>query len=140
MAMKKLLLLTLTAASLTLLHADDVDLNDLEGDWHLRIMDGYDVRKIRAILDFQPKKMKLEGFDACNRISGKLVKKPDNIYTSKLISTRMACRGKSFSFVSKHLHETIEEGFTIKEEKRSGIKGITIKSRSHELFFKRMGE
>ncbi len=140
MAMKNLLLFILTAASFTLLHADNVDLNDLEGDWHLRIMDGYDVRKTRAILDFQPKKMKLEGFDACNRISGKLLKKPDNTYTSKLVTTRMACRGKSFIFVSTRLHETIEEGFTIREEKRDGIEGITIKSRSHELFFKRMGE
>ena len=45
--------------TLTLLHAKPVDLNDLAGDWHLRIMDGYDVRKTRAILDFQPQKMKL---------------------------------------------------------------------------------
>jgi len=104
------------------------------------VMDGYDVRKVRAILDFHPDKMRIEGFDACNRISGKLVKKPDGNYTSQLISTRMACRGQSFTFVSKRLHETIAEGFTIKEEKRYGVDGITIKSAKHDLFFKRMGE
>jgi len=139
MILKKLFFITLILP-LLLNAADTVSLDTLEGDWHLRIMDGYDVRKTRAILDFQPKKMKLEGFDACNRISGKLLKKPDNTYTSRLTTTRMACRGKSFIFVSTRLHETIEEGFIIKEEKRGGIEGITIKSRSHELFFKRMGE
>jgi len=139
MFMKKLLLLTFIGSTV-LLHAENIDLNDLKGDWHLRVMDGYDVRKVRAILDFHPDKMRIEGFDACNRISGKMVKKPDGNYTSQLISTRMACRGKSFTFVSKRLHETIKEGFTIKEEKRYGIDGITIKSAKHDLFFKRMGE
>ena len=136
----KKLLLTAFIGSTALLHAESIDLNDLKGDWHLRVMDGYDVRKVRVILDFHPDKMRIEGFDACNRISGKLLKKPDGNYTSQLISTRMACRGKSHSFVSKRLHETIAEGFTIKEEKRYGIDGITIKSMKHDLFFKRMGE
>ena len=139
MFIKKLLLLAFIGST-ALLHAENIDLNDLKGDWHLRVMDGYDVRKVRAILDFHPDKMRIEGFDACNRISGKLVKKPDGNYTSQLISTRMACRGQSFTFVSKRLHETIAEGFTIKEEKRYGIDGITIKSAKHDLFFKRMGE
>ncbi len=136
----KKLLLPAFIGSTALLHAENIDLNDLKGDWHLRVMDGYDVRKVRAILDFHPEKMRIEGFDACNRISGKLLKKPDGNYTSQLISTRMACRGQSFIFVSKRLHETIAEGFTIKEEKRYGIDGITIKSTKHDLFFKRMGE
>ena len=139
MFIKKLLLLAFIGST-ALLHAENIDLNDLKGDWHLRVMDGYDVRKVRAILDFHPDKMRIEGFDSCNRISGKLVKKPDGNYTSQLISTRMACRGQSFTFVSKRLHETIAEGFTIKEEKRYGIDGITIKSAKHDLFFKRMGE
>ena len=29
-----------------------IDLDDLHGNWHLRTMDGKDVRKARAILDF----------------------------------------------------------------------------------------
>jgi heat shock protein HslJ len=137
---KQHLILSLLWGAFSLLHADTVNLTDLEGDWHLRIMDGYDVRKTRAILDFKPKSMQLEGFDACNRISGKLIQKPDGNYTSTLTSTRMACRGKSFTFVSTRLHETIKEGFTIKEETRSGIEGLTIKSAKHDLFFKSMGE
>ena len=64
MRMKKPFLQTLLLA--TALYAEPVNLNNLEGDWHLRVMDGYDVRKVRAILDFQPRKMRLEGFDACN--------------------------------------------------------------------------
>jgi heat shock protein HslJ len=122
------------------LQADPTSLSDIEGGWHLRVMDGYDVRKVRAILDFQPRKMRLEGFDACNRISGKLTALKEGTYTSRLMTTRMACRGKSHSFVSKRLHEAIEEGFTIQKEHRHGIDGLTIKSRSHDLFFKRMGE
>jgi heat shock protein HslJ len=133
------LILTLIA-TLVFLQAGDVATEKIEGDWHLRVMDGYDVRKVRAILDFQPQKMKLEGFDACNRISGKLVKTGGDRYKSKLLTTRMACRGQSYTFVSKRLHETIENGFTIKEETRYGIEGLTIKSAGHDLFFKRMGE
>jgi heat shock protein HslJ len=136
--MKKPFTLTLLLA--VTLSAEPVDLKEIEGDWHLRVMDGYDVRKVRAILDFQPAKMMLEGFDACNRISGKLIQKSDGNYTGTLMSTRMACRGKSFVFVSTRLHETIKEGFTIKKETRYGIEGLTIKSAGHNLFFKRMGE
>jgi len=125
--------------STQLIQADPVDLKELNGDWHLRVMDGYDVRKVRAILEFDPDNMKIGGFDACNRIGGTLVKTKEGKYTSRLMSTRMACRGKSFIFVSKRLHEMIKQGFIITKEKRYGIDGITLKSTDHDLFFKRMG-
>ena len=133
------------AAALTTLffqnaNASPADLNELQGDWHLRELDGYEVRKARAILDFQPSNMVIDGFDACNRINGKLIKKADGTYTSQLRTTRMACRGKLFSFVSQRLHQAIDEGFTVEKATRHGIDGILLKSKSHELFFKRMGE
>ncbi len=117
-----------------------IDLDDLNGNWHLRVMDGMEVRKARAILDFDTKKMKLSGFDGCNRISGILKKNSDTNMSSQLASTRMACRGSIQSYVSKRLHETVSEGFSITEAKRYGVNGITIKSPSHNLFFKRMGK
>ena len=121
-------------------NAAPADLNELQGDWHLRELDGYEVRKARAILDFEPAKMVIDGFDACNRINGKLIKKDDGTYTSKLRTTRMACRGRLFSFVSQRLHQAIDEGFTVEKATRHGVDGILLKSKSHELFFKRMGE
>ncbi len=121
-------------------NAAPADLNELQGDWHLRELDGYEVRKARAILDFEPSKMVIDGFDACNRINGKLIKKADGTYTSRLRTTRMACRGNLFSFVSQRLHQAIDEGFTVEKATRHGIDGILLKSKSHELFFKRMGE
>jgi len=139
MRLKKWLLTALTCST-ALLYAQNIDLDTLTGDWHLRVMDGYDVRKVRAILDFQPQKMKLEGFDACNRISGTLLKDANNTYHSQLTATKMACRGQSFIIVSTRLHEAIAEGFTIKAEKRYGVDGITLKSKSHDLFLKRMGK
>ncbi|MCF6206594.1 MAG: META domain-containing protein [Sulfurovum sp.] len=123
----------------TMLQAETVDLNDLSGDWHLRVLDGHEVRKARAILDFKPEKMSIEGFDACNRISGKLTPIGNGSYKSRLKRTRMACRGNIHHYVSSRLIETIESGFTIKEETHYGIDGITIKSATHDLFFKRMG-
>jgi len=137
--LKPILLCSLTAL-ITPLYAASADLTNLAGDWHLRVMDGYDVRKVRAILDFDPKQMRIGGFDACNRISGKLTSIGEHRYKTTLRSTRMACRGQSFTFVSRRLHEALESGFTIKEEKRYGIEGITIKSERHDLFFKRMGK
>ena len=121
-------------------NAAPADLNELQGDWHLRELDGYEVRKARAILDFEPSKMVIDGFDACNRINGKLIKKADGTYTSRLRTTRMACRGNLFSFVSQRLHQAIDEGFTVEKATRHGVDGILLKSKSHELFFKRMGE
>jgi hypothetical protein len=50
----------------------------------------------------------------------------------------MDCRENIHTWVSKRLHETLKEGFTIKEEKKYGVEGITLKSASHELFLKRM--
>ena len=135
MLKKTSLILTLV----TTLYTQTVVANDLDGAWHLRVMDGMEVRKARAILDFDMKKMKLSGFDACNRIGGKLIKNTEhNMTTPQLMSTKMACRGKIFNWVSKRLHETLKEGFDIKEEKKYGIEGITLKSHSHELFFKKM--
>jgi len=115
------------------------DLKDFNGDWHLRVMDGMEVRKARAILDFDMEKMKLSGFDSCNRISGELIKHSDtNITAPLLISTRMACRDNIHNWVSQRLHETLKEGFQLKAESKYGIEGITLKSPTHELFLKRM--
>jgi heat shock protein HslJ len=138
MFLKNTLMISLLS---TLLWSDtpSIDLNDLDGNWHLRVMNGKEVRKARAILDFDAKKMQLNGFDGCNRISGTLMG-DDKQMSSQLISTRMACRESIHAYVSKKLHEAIAEGFTIKEEKKYGIKGITLKSPNHELFFKRMGK
>lgn len=137
-----MLLATTLFSLLTIqISAESVDLGTLSGSWHLRVLDGGEVRKARAILDFNAKNMKLEGFDGCNRISGDLKQNTQTQQLSaKLLSTRMACREKIHSYVSKKLQETISEGFSIKKETKYGIEGITIKSSTHELFFKRMGK
>ena len=118
-----------------------IDLNKFNGNWHLRVMDGMEVRKARVILDFDTKKMKLSGFDGCNRIGGALQKNSDtNMTTPMLMSTQMACREPIHNWVSQRLHETLAEGFSITEAKRNGVDGIMLKSPSHELFFGRMGK
>ena len=136
MLLKKTLIISVLS---TLLWSEtqSIDLSDLNGNWHLRVMDGNEVRKARAILDFDADKMKVSGFAGCNQISGTL-KGDDRNMSSQLISTRMACREPIHAYVSKKLHETIAEGFSIKEEKKYGVEGITLKSSKHELFFKRM--
>ena len=116
------------------------DLDDLNGNWHLRVMDGKEVRKARAILDFHSKSMILEGFDGCNRLSGKIQRTTNDRFFSKINSTRMACRQNIHRFVSRGLKTTIKEGFTVTESKRYGVEGITLKSAHHDLFFKKMGE
>jgi len=135
MQTKALLILLLTTATLW---AENIDLEKLSGSWHLRVLDGGEVRKARAILDFDAKKMKLSGFDGCNRITGNLIKDTQQHLSAQLISTRMACRENIHRYVSKRLQETVSEGFSIKEEKKYGVEGITLKSATHELFFKRM--
>ena len=132
----------LTALSMTHMQAETkpIELSQLDGNWHLRIMDGMEVRKARAILDFDSKQMKISGFDACNQISGTLIKNSDLSMSSQLISTRMACRQPIHTYVSQRLHETMKEGFNITEVSRNGVDGITLKSAKHELFFGRMGE
>jgi heat shock protein HslJ len=140
MSSKIMLLFSILFTLLTTqISAEPIDLDNLSGSWHLRVLDGGEVRKARAILDFDTKHMKLNGFDGCNRISGNLEKDISTQHLSAhLISTKMACRENIHSYVSKKLHETISEGFSIKEEKKYGIEGITLKSSKHELFFKRM--
>ena len=132
----------LTALSITNIQAETkpIDLSKLDGNWHLRIMDGMEVRKARAILDFNSQKMQISGFDACNQISGTLIKNSDLSMSSQLKATRMACRQPIHKYVSQRLHETMEEGFNITEASRNGVDGITLKSAKHELFFGKMGE
>ncbi len=138
----KLLLITGTLCTLltTQLSANTITpLSTLSGSWHMRVLDGMEVRKARAILDFNAKKMRVDGFDSCNRISGILKQNPQTQQLStQLRTTDMECRGNIQKWVSTRLHETMSEGFTIKEEKKYGVKGITLKSSGHELFFKRM--
>jgi heat shock protein HslJ len=116
------------------------DLDDIDGNWHLRVLDGHEVRKARAILDFNSKNMMLSGFDSCNRISGTLKTENKTTFSSTLRTTRMACRQSIHSYVSKRVQQAINEGFTISEGKRYGVDGITLKSKSHDLFLKKMGD
>jgi len=114
-------------------------INDFNGNWHLRVMDGMEVRKARAILNFNIDKMELSGFDSCNRIGGTLLQTSENNISVPILRvTRMACRQSIHQWVSKRLHETLKEGFSIKVEQKYGVQGITLKSPSHELFLKRM--
>lgn len=123
----------------TIFYTQTIASDAFNGAWHLRALDGMEVRKARAILDFDMDKMHLSGFDACNRIGGILVKNSDaNITAPMLMSTKMACRESIHNWVSRRLHTALKEGFSIKEEKKYGIEGITLKSPSHELFFKKM--
>ena len=143
MLYKKILIVsTLAALCTNYLSAKTktVTLDELTGNWHLRIMDGMEVRKARAILDFDAKKMTINGFDACNRISGTLQINSETNMTSQLSSTKMAYRRPIHSYVSQRLHETVKEGFSITEDTRNGVDGITLKSSRHELFFGRMGK
>ncbi len=142
MSYKQIIITVCTALMVSPLFAKvpTIDLSQINGNWHLRIMDGMEVRKARAILDFDSDKMRLSGFDACNRISGVLKVNNDTNISSRLISTKMACRGKIQSYVSQRLHETINEGFSISKAKRNGVEGITLKSPTHELFFGKMGK
>jgi heat shock protein HslJ len=127
----------------TILSAETVtvnDLSDLNGNWHLRAMDGHEVRKARAILDVHAEQMIVNGFDGCNSIYGILKAHNKITFSATLTSTRMACRQSIHRYVSKRLHKTIQEGFTITKGKRYGVEGITLKSKNHDLFFKRMGD
>ena len=133
------LLLSLLGTSLFASNAALKSLNGLDGNWHLRVMDGKEVRRARAILDFHSKSMVLEGFDGCNRLSGKILRTTNDRFFSKITSTRMGCRQNIHRYVSKGLKTTIKEGFTVTETTRYGIEGITLKSKHHNLFFKKMG-
>ena len=104
-------------------------------------MDGMEVRKARAIVEFSTKQMRIQGFDSCNRIDGHLQTTSKYSANIPMIrSTRMACRTKMQNWVSKKLHEAFKEGFYITKEKKYGVLGVTLKSPSHELFFRKMGK
>ena len=128
----------LTALFTPYLSAQTIDLDDLDGNWHLRILDGMEVRKARAILDFDPKKMTINGFDGCNRITGTLIVN-NNTMSSQLKATKRACRLTVQSYVSQRLHKVMKKGFTVSETTTNGVEGITLKNPEHTLFFGKMG-
>ena len=117
-----------------------VDLDDLHGNWHLRTMDGKDVRAARAILDFDAKNNRINGFDGCNPVLGELKTDDKSILYTQLSAKSMACRQSIHQYVRARLHKTMKEGFTVTKTTKDGMDGITIKSSKHELFFKRMGQ
>jgi len=137
----KVIIFTLFVAIFTNSNANEIqDLETIDGNWHLRVLDGKEVRRARAILDFKSNNMYLEGFDSCNRIWGKLLKNSKNQFYSQVQSSKMDCRENIHKYVSHKLHTILNEGFTISRTKRYGINGITLKSEHHNLFFKQMGE
>lgn len=131
------LLLSLSVSCLTA-QTQTLDLDDLNGNWHLRTMDGKEVREARAILDFDAKHMKLSGFDGCNPISGELKRSADTRIFSELSPTHNECRQSIHRYVRTRLRKTVKEGFTVTKAKQNGIDGILIKSTNHELFLKWM--
>lgn len=138
---KKSLIVTLLVSLCTSYlsaQTESVDLDDLHGNWHLRSMDGKDVRKARAILDFDAKNMRLDGFDGCNRISSELKTNSKTLKSTKLATTRMGCRESIHSYVRTRLHKTVKEGFTVTKAKQNGVEGILVKGSKHKLFFKWM--
>ena len=118
---------------------ESIDLDDLDGNWHLRTVDGKDVRAARAILDFDAKKMRLNGFDGCNSMSSQLIANNQTLSSAKIKATDMACRESIHQYVSTRLHKTVKGGFSVYKSTQDGIEGITVKSSKHELFFKKMG-
>ena len=143
MPTKKILLTTLFVSLLSTNTFADLltkdSLNSIKGNWHLRVIDGHDVKKARAILDFHPEQMIINGFDGCNRISGYLKAHSDTVFNAELRKSRMACRQAIHRYASKRLNAAIKEGFTITEGERYGMEGITLRSKHHDLFFKKMG-
>ena len=139
MISKKLFFISLTS-TLLFGSASSVSLSSLDGSWILRTMDGHQVSSARAILDFNSKHKKIDGYDGCNRIEGKLNLHTNNLYSSKLKTYRYECRNSTKRYVSARLHTAIAEGFTIQKAKMQGEKGILLQSTHHKLFFKKMGE
>ncbi len=134
-------LLALMLTNSTAIQSQELkEINNIDGNWHLRVLDGKEVRRARAILDFKSNNMYLEGFNGCNRIWGKLLKNSKEQFYTKFQSSKMDCRQNIHRYVSKNLNTTLKEGFTITKTKRYGVNGITLKSEHHNLFFKRMGE
>lgn len=119
---------------------NSVKLEELDGNWHLRNIDGKGARKARAILEFDSQKMAISGFDGCNKITGTLIAASDTNLSSKLTATKMACRKAIHVQASKALHETLAEGFTVVRATSNGVEGVLIKSQHHQLFFKKMGQ
>ncbi|AKF25255.1 hypothetical protein YH65_07510 [Sulfurovum lithotrophicum] len=136
---KKLLFISLIS-TLFFASADSIPLNSLEGSWILRTMDGYKVLSARAILDFHAKHRKIDGYDGCNRIEGKLKLHTDDRYSSKLKTYRYECLNSTKRFVSTRLHQAIGEGFIIQKGKMKDEEGIVLKSEHHTLFFKKLGK
>ncbi|CAA6828325.1 MAG: Unknown protein [uncultured Sulfurovum sp.] len=135
----KILFITLLILTHTEAKTLTLDNKVLNGNWHLRVLDGKEVREARAIVEFSTKQMRMQGFDSCNRIGGLLKRYSKYSATIPIIrSTRMACRTKTQQWVSKKLHKALKEGFYIETENKYGVDGITLKSANHELFFKKM--
>ncbi len=141
MLIKKTLMGTLLVSlSATYLSAQtkSIDLDDLHGNWHLRTMDGKDVRKARAILDFDIRNNKINGFDGCGPVLGELKTNNQKVLSTKLSAKGRECRQSIHRYVRYRLHKTMKEGFTVSKATQNGVKGILIKSSKHELFFKWM--
>jgi len=122
----------------TLYASKSISLQTINGSWLLLRMDGYKVSQARAILDFNAKHQKVEGFDSCNRIAGKVIQHHTLYYTPHLLKQEYPCRGKTQRYVSKRLQQSLKEGFIIQKSTSQGEKGILLKSHHHRLFLKKM--
>lgn len=82
--------------------------NPLQGTWELQEMNGKalkasDFQKALPFLEIPAEPKRVAGTGGCNRISGEMNLKENQLTFGNLISTRMACPGPAMQFESSYL-------------------------------------
>jgi len=91
--------------------------NPLQGTWELQEMNGKalkaaDFQKVLPFLEIPAEPKRVAGTGGCNRISGEITLKEDQLTFGNLISTRMACPGPAMEFETSYLGLITNKTFT----------------------------
>jgi len=91
--------------------------NPLQGTWELQEMNGKvlkaaDFQKVLPFLEIPAEPKRVAGTGGCNRISGEITLKEDQLTFGNLISTRMACPGPAMEFETSYLGLISNKTFT----------------------------
>lgn len=91
--------------------------NPLQGTWELQEMNGKalkasDFQKVLPFIEIPAEPKRVAGSGGCNRISGEITLKENQLTFGNLISTRMACPGPIMTFENTYLGKLSNKTFT----------------------------
>lgn len=103
---------------------------------HLETVNNRYIKSDKIAVSFNLTTMNMNGFDGCNEIYGKIYKNHNTYIIPKILSTNLKCKSKKLRDISRQIHTSFKNTFTLENASLESMKGKLLTSNNYKLFFK----